>query len=155
MVHCEHGRNGVSFQVSFINLIFGFGLTSCNSNCSPLTANIYFPAIPTMASAFHVSIEKINLTVTVYMIMQGICKSSRCISSCRSAEYAMLSTFCVGLRLRQERSQDWLPSLLISPNAVLRWHRIDTHFGLLATCFAPVHTSSWIREYRRVRYGIR
>ncbi|CDO75510.1 hypothetical protein BN946_scf184935.g46 [Trametes cinnabarina] len=39
---------------------------------SPLTANIYFPAIPTIAAAFHKSIELINLTVTIYMVMQGI-----------------------------------------------------------------------------------
>ena len=42
--------------------------------CSPLTANIYFPAIPTVAAAFHKSIEAINLSVTVYMVFQGICK---------------------------------------------------------------------------------
>ncbi|OCH87253.1 MFS general substrate transporter, partial [Obba rivulosa] len=39
---------------------------------SPLTANIYLPAIPIMASAFHKSTELINLTVTVYMVLQGI-----------------------------------------------------------------------------------
>ncbi|KAG1864777.1 major facilitator superfamily domain-containing protein [Suillus subalutaceus] len=39
---------------------------------SPLTANVYFPAIPTIASAFHTSIESINLSVTVYMVLQGI-----------------------------------------------------------------------------------
>jgi hypothetical protein len=40
---------------------------------SPLTANIYFPAIPTIASAFHKSTELINITVTVYMALQGLC----------------------------------------------------------------------------------
>ncbi|KZT75004.1 MFS general substrate transporter [Daedalea quercina L-15889] len=39
---------------------------------SPFTANIYFPAIPTLANAFHRSVEDINLTVTVYMIVQGV-----------------------------------------------------------------------------------
>ncbi|KAG1828129.1 major facilitator superfamily domain-containing protein [Suillus variegatus] len=39
---------------------------------SPLTANVYFPAIPTIALAFHRSIESINLTVTAYMVLQGI-----------------------------------------------------------------------------------
>ena len=42
---------------------------------SPLTANIYFPAIPTIASQFQKSVEMINLTVTIYMVMQGICSS--------------------------------------------------------------------------------
>ncbi|KAH7909780.1 major facilitator superfamily domain-containing protein, partial [Hygrophoropsis aurantiaca] len=39
---------------------------------SPLTANIYYPAIPTLANAFHKSVEPINLTVTVYMVFQGV-----------------------------------------------------------------------------------
>ncbi|KAL4241760.1 MFS transporter superfamily protein [Abortiporus biennis] len=39
---------------------------------SPLTANSYFPAIPTMAVAFGKSVELINLTVTMYMVFQGI-----------------------------------------------------------------------------------
>ncbi|KAJ8519675.1 hypothetical protein ONZ45_g3423 [Pleurotus djamor] len=39
---------------------------------SPLTANIYFPAIPVIANAFHKSTELINLTVTVYMVLQGV-----------------------------------------------------------------------------------
>ncbi|KIK68315.1 hypothetical protein GYMLUDRAFT_153793 [Collybiopsis luxurians FD-317 M1] len=39
---------------------------------SPLTTNVYFPAIPTIADAFHKSTELINLTVTMYMIFQGV-----------------------------------------------------------------------------------
>lgn len=39
---------------------------------SPLTAQIYFPALNVVADAFHVSTSKINLTVTTYMIFQGI-----------------------------------------------------------------------------------
>lgn len=47
-------------------------LVSLASFFSPLTANIYFPAIPTIADAFNKSIELINLTVTVYMLFQGV-----------------------------------------------------------------------------------
>jgi hypothetical protein len=43
---------------------------------SPFTGNIYFPAIPIIAEDFHKSIELINLTVTMYLIFQGICESS-------------------------------------------------------------------------------
>ncbi|KAF8640674.1 hypothetical protein AX17_000331 [Amanita inopinata Kibby_2008] len=39
---------------------------------SPLTSSIYFPAIPTIAVAFHKSIELINLTITMYMVLQGV-----------------------------------------------------------------------------------
>ncbi|KAI8943381.1 hypothetical protein NX059_001394 [Plenodomus lindquistii] len=38
----------------------------------PLPANIYFPAIPTIARAFHKSVDDINQTVTVYLVFQGI-----------------------------------------------------------------------------------
>ena len=44
-----------------------------NSYISPFTANIYFPAIPVISTDFHKSIELINLTVTMYMVMQGLC----------------------------------------------------------------------------------
>lgn len=39
---------------------------------------IYFPAIPIISKDFHKSIELINLTVTMYMVMQGICTPSHC-----------------------------------------------------------------------------
>ncbi|KAF9460102.1 major facilitator superfamily domain-containing protein [Collybia nuda] len=51
---------------------FIVSLISLGGIFSPLTANIYFPAIPTISRVFHKSIELINLTVTMYMIMQGI-----------------------------------------------------------------------------------
>lgn len=41
-------------------------------NTSPLPANIYFPAIPTLARAFNQSIEAMNQTVTVYLVFQGL-----------------------------------------------------------------------------------
>ena len=44
-----------------------------NSHTSPFTGNIYFPAIPAISTDFHKSVELINLTVTIYMVMQGIC----------------------------------------------------------------------------------
>ncbi|KXN82706.1 Quinidine resistance protein 1 [Leucoagaricus sp. SymC.cos] len=37
----------------------------------PFTQNIYYPAIPTLARAFEKSIELINLTVTVYTVIQA------------------------------------------------------------------------------------
>ncbi|CAK5278931.1 unnamed protein product [Mycena citricolor] len=39
---------------------------------SPLSANIYFPVIPTIALAFRKTTELINLTVTTYIIFQGL-----------------------------------------------------------------------------------
>lgn len=42
---------------------------------SPLTASIFFPVIPDMASSLETSVEKIDLLVTYYMIVQGIAPS--------------------------------------------------------------------------------
>lgn len=39
---------------------------------SPTTANIYFPAIPTLARDLGVDISQINLTLTTYMILQAL-----------------------------------------------------------------------------------
>ncbi|KAF7558354.1 hypothetical protein G7046_g5792 [Stylonectria norvegica] len=39
---------------------------------SPLSAQIYFPALTTIADNLHVSDSQVNLTVTTYMIFQGI-----------------------------------------------------------------------------------
>ncbi|CAG9984186.1 unnamed protein product [Clonostachys byssicola] len=48
------------------------GIVAVSGLFSPLPANIYFPAIPKLAVVFDRSIEDINLTVTVYLAMQGI-----------------------------------------------------------------------------------
>ncbi|KAL6250608.1 hypothetical protein RBB50_002910 [Rhinocladiella similis] len=39
---------------------------------SPFTTNIYFPALSTIATDLDVSISKVNLTITTYMIFQAI-----------------------------------------------------------------------------------
>lgn len=51
---------------------FIVGLTSFAGLFSPLSSNIYFPAIPTLMKVFHKSTELINLTVTMYIVMQAI-----------------------------------------------------------------------------------
>jgi MFS family permease len=42
---------------------------------SPLSANIYFPALSYIAPDIHVSLELINLTITAYLICQCITPS--------------------------------------------------------------------------------
>ena len=39
---------------------------------SPLTATIYLPLLPLLATHFHVSIQAINLTITIYIVFQAI-----------------------------------------------------------------------------------
>ncbi|KAG8891824.1 hypothetical protein FRB99_003328, partial [Tulasnella sp. 403] len=47
-------------------------MASAGAFFSPMTATIYYPAIPLLATDFRVSISIINLTVTIYLIFQGI-----------------------------------------------------------------------------------
>ncbi|CAD6587454.1 MAG: hypothetical protein TREMPRED_004760 [Tremellales sp. Tagirdzhanova-0007] len=47
-------------------------LSAVAGTFSPISSNIYVPAIPTVADAFGVSSEDINLTVTVYLIFQAL-----------------------------------------------------------------------------------
>lgn len=42
---------------------------------SPISANIYFPALDTLSREYHVTPTLINLTVTVYMLFQGLAPS--------------------------------------------------------------------------------
>ncbi|ROW14089.1 hypothetical protein VPNG_04121 [Cytospora leucostoma] len=47
-------------------------VVSFTSFISPMTANIYFPALNPIANDLGVSVSLINLTLTTYMILQGI-----------------------------------------------------------------------------------
>lgn len=47
-------------------------MTSCAGFFSPLSANIYFPALNSLSADLHVSSSLINLTLTSYMIFQGL-----------------------------------------------------------------------------------
>ena len=52
------------------NCIIGFA--ALGGWFSSVSSFVYFPAIPFLASDLHVSIQKVNLTVTAYLIMSGI-----------------------------------------------------------------------------------
>lgn len=47
-------------------------MAACSSFVSPMTANIYFPALNPIADDLGVSVNLINLTLTTYMIFQAI-----------------------------------------------------------------------------------
>ncbi|CAO3701709.1 unnamed protein product [Rhizopus microsporus] len=48
------------------------GITAFTAMISPLTANIYLPALNQIEQSFNITTEQVNLTVTVYMIFQAI-----------------------------------------------------------------------------------
>ena len=47
-------------------------LVSIAGTFSTCASNVYFPAIPSVAADLHVSTELVNLSVTLYLVFQGI-----------------------------------------------------------------------------------
>ena len=63
---------------------------------SGISANIYFPAIPAIASDLSVSEEDVTLTVTTYMIFQGISPSFwGALADAKGRRIAYICTFLV------------------------------------------------------------
>ncbi|KAI1460211.1 MFS general substrate transporter [Annulohypoxylon moriforme] len=52
---------------TYLTYLLGFTMI-----LSTLTATIYFPLIPLLSNQFHVSIQAINLTITVYAVVQAV-----------------------------------------------------------------------------------
>jgi hypothetical protein len=52
--------------------IFIIIMSSISSLFSPVSSVIYLPALDVLASFYHVSTSRINLSVTTYMILQGL-----------------------------------------------------------------------------------
>ncbi|KAI0375161.1 MFS general substrate transporter [Pilatotrama ljubarskyi] len=116
---------------------------------SPLTANIYFPAIPTIAAAFHQSTELINLTVTVYMVVQGISPMFWGTLSDRWGRRPMfigcmvvLSLACVGLALVPTNAY-WLLMLLRCVQAAGSASTVALGAGVIADIAAPSERGSY------------
>ncbi|KAL3472965.1 putative MFS multidrug transporter [Aspergillus californicus] len=79
-------------------------LVSFAATFSGFASNIYFPALPTIADDLNVSLELVNLTVTSYLIFQGIAPSFwGPMSDVRGRRVTYLCTFlvflgaCIGL----------------------------------------------------------
>ena len=79
-------------------------LSSVAATFSGLASNIYFPALPTIARDVNVSVTLVNLTVTSYMIFQGLAPPIwGAISDVKGRRVAYICTFlvflsaCIGL----------------------------------------------------------
>ncbi|KAI5458927.1 major facilitator superfamily domain-containing protein [Mariannaea sp. PMI_226] len=79
-------------------------IVSTAATFSGFASNIYFPALPTIAHDLNVSVELVNLTVTSYLVFQGIAPSLwGPVSDVKGRRVAYLCTFvvflgaCVGL----------------------------------------------------------
>ncbi|KAH9858031.1 MFS general substrate transporter [Lenzites betulinus] len=128
---------------------FIVGVASFAALFSPLTANIYFPAIPTIAAAFHESTELINLTVTVYMIVQGISPMFWGTLSDRWGRRPMfigcmivLSLACVGLALVPTNAY-WLLMVLRCIQAAGSASTVALGAGVIADIAAPAERGGY------------
>lgn len=81
-------------------------MVSDRTTVSGFASNIYFPAIPSIARDLNVSVELVNLTVTSYLVFQGLAPSLwGPISDVRGRRTAYFGTFlvffgaCIGLAL--------------------------------------------------------
>ncbi|GMF68477.1 unnamed protein product [Aspergillus oryzae] len=77
-----------------------------STTVSGFASNIYFPALPTIADDLGVSLELVNLTVTSYLIFQGLAPSLwGPVSDVKGRRIAYICTFivflgaCIGLAL--------------------------------------------------------
>ncbi|KAF8898987.1 MFS general substrate transporter [Infundibulicybe gibba] len=132
---------------------FIVALTAFAGLFSPLTANIYFPAIPTLAAVFHKSTELINLTVTMYMVLQGISPMvwgtlsdywgrRPALSGC----LLVLSLSCVGLAL-VPTSDYWLLMLLRCLQAAGSASTIAIGAGVIGDISTPAERGGFFGIY--------
>ncbi|KDQ63298.1 hypothetical protein JAAARDRAFT_147470 [Jaapia argillacea MUCL 33604] len=120
---------------------------------SPFTANIYFPVIPVIATAFHKSVELINLTVTIYMVMQGV---SPMLWGTVSDRYGrrpiflacllILSLSCVGLALVPTNAY-WLLMLLRAVQAAGSASTIAVGAGVIGDVATPAERGGFFGVY--------
>ncbi|KAK8204601.1 hypothetical protein M8818_005039 [Zalaria obscura] len=87
-------------------------LVSVAATFSGFASNIYFPSIPTIASNLSVSVEAVNLTVTGYLIFQGLSPTLwGAVSDTYGRRVTYICTFvvfigaCVGLALTKDYAQ--------------------------------------------------
>lgn len=105
----------VQVRVYDVICVGDFGARADASPGSPLTANIYFPAIPALSRDFHKSVELINLTVWHQIALD----SGRCgllttpqLIGYRVCGHAGCCTNVLGPAGRQIRSKamlSWMP----------------------------------------------
>ena len=65
-VHSAFGKHQKQFIVVMVTLASFF---------SPLSGQIYYPVMPTLVKSYHLTTALVNLSVTTYMILQGLAPS--------------------------------------------------------------------------------
>jgi predicted MFS family arabinose efflux permease len=118
---------------------------------SPLSANIYFPALSYIAQDLHVSLELINLTITAYLICQCITPSitgDLADMVGRRPVYLLVLTvyFAANLGLTLQRTYAGLLVLRMIQSAgasgkksLFKIMNEANHVGTIALCLSVIH----------------
>ncbi|KZT34073.1 MFS general substrate transporter [Sistotremastrum suecicum HHB10207 ss-3] len=132
---------------------FLVSLASLSALLSPLTANIYFPALPVLSTQFHKSLELINLTVTSYMVFQGIAPAFWAPIADRYGRrlvfimcLSTLSLSCVGLALTPTNAY-WLLLLLRCFQAAGSASTVAISAGLIVDIAEPAERGGFLGVY--------
>ena len=97
---------------------------------SPLSANIYYPALNTLSEDLHESLSKINLTITTYLVWQSntsLPTRTHCI-----ADLSRASTSLYWQPFRRDRSTAILHNLLYHLHRGKHWSGIAPKLSYLA-----------------------
>lgn len=118
-------------------------LTSLASSLSPFSANVYFPVIPQLAEYFHTDVEHINLTVTAFLVLQGL--SPMVVGALadhkgRRVAYlvclVLLCVSCVGLAL-VPRNAFWLLIVLRCAQSAGSAPTVSIGYGVISDISTP------------------
>ncbi|KAH7096388.1 MFS general substrate transporter [Auriculariales sp. MPI-PUGE-AT-0066] len=116
---------------------------SAASTLSTMSGQIYFPVIQTIADAFHVSIQAINLTVTSYLILQGLSPMIfGPIADAKGRRLALiicltiLTGSCIGMAVMPEDAY-WLLVLLRAVQSTGSASTISIGYGLITDIATP------------------
>jgi len=97
---------------------------------SPLSANIYYPALNTLSEELHESLSKINLTITTYLVR--LLSTSVVMKAQRLADFPRASTDLHWESLRRDRSTAILHNLLRHLHRSKYWSGIALRLSYFA-----------------------
>jgi sugar phosphate permease len=135
------------------NLVF---LVSLAGSFSPLSSNIYFPAIDSISSELGVSTSLVALTITVYMVVQGIAPSvfgAVSDASGRRFTFTIVLAIYTGANLALAYTSNY-PMLLVlrGVQAAGSSATISISTGVIADITAPSERGGFMGTNAGIRY---
>ena len=108
-----------------------------------------------MVDAFHKSTELINLTITIYMVMQGLCERYVLRVNVSLQHLSRLvSTHGLGNLVGPLGTQTDVHWLHDYARCILRRFGFSADFGVLAPHASPLFASFRVSEHRSARYAV-